>query len=43
MSGFGNIEMSCLSAHPVVEAVLVEHRSKDIAKRGITGHDVDRA
>ncbi len=39
MSGFGNIEMSCLNAHPAVEAILVEHWSTNIAKRGISGHD----
>ena len=41
MSGFGNLEMSCLRliAHPVVEPIWVEHWSTDIAKRGIAGHD----
>jgi len=39
MSGFGNIEMSCLNAHPAVEAIPVEPWSTDIAKRGISGHD----
>ena len=44
MSGFGNLEMSCLRliAHPVVEPIWVEHWSTDIAKRGIAGHDDHR-
>ena len=44
MSGFGNLEMSCLLliAHPVVEPIWVEHWSTDIAKRGIAGHDDHR-
>ena len=44
MSGFGNLEISCLRllAHPVVESIWAEHWSTDIAKRGIAGHDEHR-